>query len=148
MQGVMLRLLRVVDARMEKAQQRDAKKAARAAVKDQKAFEREAARCKQAGLPAPQKSKILKQCAPSSGSCHLRAVHLCDCIALCSHGALCYAEPSVSCMRRTPCFAPLDPHLKREWVGCATTQLSASVVAQEICSQSQYAVHIYFIFHL
>ncbi len=61
---MMLRMLRVVDARMEKAQQRDAKKAARAAEKDQKAFEREAARCKQAGLPAPQKSKTLKQCAP------------------------------------------------------------------------------------
>ena len=65
----MLRMLRVVDARVEKAHQRDAKKAARAAEKEQQAFEREAARCKQAGLPAPQKSKILKQCAPSSDSC-------------------------------------------------------------------------------
>lgn len=60
-QGVMLRLLRVVDARVEKAEQQAIKKAARAAEREQKAFEKEAARCKLVGLPPPQKSKALKQ---------------------------------------------------------------------------------------
>lgn len=79
-------------------------------------------------------------------------------LALCSHCELCYADPSISHMHRTPCFAPLDPRLKGEWVGSATFQSSASAVdgsatipdsasavEQAICS-TLFIYILYFIF--